>query len=52
MFKKGNGEKAGSNDVPRDVREGIAVERDEKKINQLNLTEPDLNERLRRLLED
>lgn len=48
---KGGG-KAGQGDVPRDAKEGKAVERDEKRINQLNASDLSAEEKLKKLLED
>jgi hypothetical protein len=51
MAKKPAG-KAGEDDVPRSVREGRAVEKTEKKINELNKTSKTPDEKLNELLRD
>lgn len=52
MAKDKSGRTAGSGDVPKDAKEGKAVQRDEKNINELNKSDMSAAEKLRKLLEE
>jgi len=48
-FKKTPG-KAGEDDVPRDIKEGIAVQRTDRRIDELNRSGKSAQEKLEELL--